>query len=197
ADARSLLASVIPGRLDERVADELLAEARGNPLALLELPRGLSAAQLAGGFGLPGALSLSSKIEESFRLRLEALPEETQQLLLVAAAEPVGDPALLRRAAERCGVTSAASAPAEAAGLLEIGARVRFRHPLVRSAAYRAATASERRRIHAALAGATDPQLDPDRRAWHRANATERPDESVAGELEHSAGRARARGGVA
>ena len=197
ADARSLLASVIPGRLDERVADELLAEARGNPLALLELPRGLSAAQLAGGFGLPGALSLSSKIEESFRLRLEALPEDTQQLLLVAAAEPVGDPALLRRAAERCGVTSAASAPAESTGLLEIGARVRFRHPLVRSAIYRAASPRHRRKAHRALAEATDAEVEPDRRAWHVAQAASKPDEDAAAELERSAGRAQARGGLA
>jgi hypothetical protein len=133
ADARWLLVSVIPGRLDEGVADELLAETRGNPLALLELPRGLSAAQLAGGFALPGALSLSGRIEESFLKRLEALPADTQQLLLVAAAEPVGDPALLGRVAERLGIAGAALEPAESAGLIEIGGRVRFRHPLVRS----------------------------------------------------------------
>jgi DNA-binding CsgD family transcriptional regulator len=197
ADARSLLASVIPGRFDERVADELLAETRGNPLALLELPRGLSAAQLAGGFGVPAALSLSSKIEESFRLRLAALPEQTQQLLLVAAAEPVGDPALLWRAAERFGVTSAALAPAESAGLLEIDGRVRFRHPLVRSAIYRSATTEQRRRGHRALAEATDAEVDPDRRAWHLAEAASVPDEDTAAELERSAGRAQARGGLA
>ena len=180
ADARSLLASVIPGRFDERVADELLTETRGNPLALLELPRGLSAAQLAGGFALPGALSLSGRIEESFRLRLEALPDETQQLLLVAAAEPVGDPALLWRAVERFGVTSAALAPAESAGLLEVDARVRFRHPLVRSAIYRAATPRQRQEVHRALAEATDVQVDPDRRAWHLAEAASGPDEDTA-----------------
>src|SRR3954470_918678 len=180
AEARKLLASVIPGRLDERVADVLLAETRGNPLALLELPRGLSAAQLAGGFGLPGALSLSGRIEESFRLRLEALPEETQQLLLVAAAERVGDPALLWRAAERFGVTRAALEPAESAGLLEIDARARFRHPLVRSAIYRSATAEDRRRAHRALAEATDEEVDPERRAWHLAEAAARPEEDVA-----------------
>jgi hypothetical protein len=148
AEARGLLASVIPGRLDDRVADQLVAEARGNPLALLELPRGLSSAQLAGGFGLPGALSLAGGIEQSFLQRLEALPHDTQRLLLVAAAEPLGAPALLWRAAERLGITGAAQEPAESAGLIEIDGRVRFRHPLVRSAIYRSAAAGQRRRVH-------------------------------------------------
>ena len=156
ADARALLASAIPGRLDERVADQLLVEARGNPLALLELPRGLSPAQLGGGFGLPGALSLSGRIEESFVNRLEALPKDTQQLLLVAAAEPTGDPALLWSAAARLGIAHAVLYPAESARLLEVDGRVRFRHPLVRSAVYRAATPHQRRRVHRALAEATD-----------------------------------------
>jgi hypothetical protein len=187
ADARALLASVIPGRLDEGVADELLAETRGNPLALLELPRGLTAAQLAGGFGLPGALSLSGRIEESFLMRLEALPAETQRLLLAAAAEPLGDPALLGRAAEWLGITGPALEPAQSARLIEVGSRVRFRHPLVRSALYRAAKPEERRQVHRALAEATDAQLDPDRRAWHLAKATAGPDEDVAAELERSA----------
>src|SRR6202012_5216882 len=177
ADARSLLVSVIPGRLDEGVAHQLLAETRGNPLALLELPRGLTAAQLAGGFGLPGAPSLSGRIEQSYRGRLEALPEQSQQLLLVAAAEPVGDQGLLWRAAERLGITGSALEPAEAAGLIEIDDRVRFRHPLVRSAIYRSATAEQRRRVHWALAEATDAQADPDRRAWHLAEAAGAPDE--------------------
>ena len=197
ADARSLLVSVIPGRLDEGVADELLAETRGNPLALLELPRGLTAAQLAGGFALPGALSLSSKIEESFLKRLEALPDDTQRLLLVAAAEPAGEPALLWRAVKRLGITGRALEPAEAAGLLEVGARVRFRHPLVRSAIYRSATADQRRRVHRALAEATDAQVDPDRRACHLAEAASSPDEHVANQLVRCAGRAQARGGLA
>ena len=191
------MASVIPGRLDERVADELLAETRGNPLALLELPRGLCPAQLAGGFGLPGALSLSGRIEESFLGRLEALPEDTQRLLLVAAAEPTGDPALLWRAAERLGITGPALEPAESAGLIDVDGRVRFRHPLVRSAVYRAATPDQRRRVHRALAEATDAQVDPDRRAWHLAEAAAGPDEDVAAELERAAGRAQARGGLA
>jgi DNA-binding CsgD family transcriptional regulator len=197
ADARSLLVSVIPGRLDERVADQVLAEARGNPLALLELPRGLSAAQLAGGYGLPGALSLSGRIEDSFLARLKGLPAETQRLLLVAAAESTGDPALLWRAAELLAITAPTLKPAESAGLIEIGRRVRFRHPLVRSAIYRAASRAERRRVHQALAEATDAQVDPDRRAWHLAEAASGPDEDVAAELERAAGRAQSRGGLA
>jgi DNA-binding CsgD family transcriptional regulator len=197
ADARSLLVSVIPGRLDEGVADELLAETRGNPLALLELPRGLTAAQLAGGFGLPGALSLSGRIEDSFVNRLEALPADTQRLLLAAAAEPLGDGALLGRAAERLGIAGAMLEPAESAGLIEIDGRVRFRHPLVRSAIYRAAARNERRLVHRALGEATDARVDPDRRAWHLAEAVAGRDEDVAAELERAAGRAQARGGLA
>ncbi|MEA2147611.1 MAG: hypothetical protein QOG59_3198, partial [Solirubrobacteraceae bacterium] len=196
-DARKLLSAVIPGRLDEQVAEQLVAEAHGNPLALLELPRGLSAAELAGGFGLPGALSLSGRIEEKFLERLERLPEDTQRLLLVAAAEPLGDPALLWRASEGLGLAGAALEPAESAGLIEISNRVRFRHPLVRSAIYRVATPRDRRQVHRKLAEATDPQVDPDRRAWHRAEATDRPDEDVAAELERAAARAQARGGLA
>ncbi|HEX4690356.1 MAG TPA: AAA family ATPase, partial [Solirubrobacteraceae bacterium] len=197
AEARKLLASVIPGRVDDRVVDQLMAEARGNALALIELPRGLSPAQLAGGFGLPGAQSLAGTLEKSFLDRLEALPENTQRLLLVAAAEPLGDPALLTRAAERLGITGTARGPAESAGLIEINGRVRFRHPLVRSAVYRAARADERRRVHRALAEATDGETDPDRHAWHLAVATASPDEDVAAELERAADRAQARGGLA
>ena len=197
ADARALLASVIPGRLDERITDELLAETRGNPLALLELPRGLSAAELAGGFGLPGALSLSGRIEESFLERLGRLPDDTKRLLLLAAAEPLGDRLLLWRAAERLGITGPVLEPAESAGLIEVDSRVRFRHPLVRSAVYRAATPQERRQVHRALADATDAQVDPDRRAWHIAEAATGADEGVAADLESAADRAQARGGLA
>jgi DNA-binding CsgD family transcriptional regulator/tetratricopeptide (TPR) repeat protein len=196
-DARALLASVIPGRLDERVADQVVAETRGNPLALLELPHGLSVAQLAGGFGLPGAVSLEGRIEQSFQRRLQTLPEETQRLLLVAAAEPLGDPALLWRAATLLGITGPVLEPAKRAGLLEIDGRVRFRHPLVRSAVYGARSPHERREAHRAIAAATDGRLDPDRRAWHLAKATVGPDEDVAAELERAAGRAQARGGMA
>ena len=195
-DARAVLASVFPGRLDALVAEQIVAETRGNPLALMELTHGLSATQLAGGFGLPGAVSLEGKIEESFRQRLGALPEDTRRLLLVAAAEPLGDPALLRRAAAMLGITDRDVEPAKRAALLEIDGRVRFRHPLVRSAVYRAASPRDRREAHRALGEATDAQVDPDRRAWHLANAAAGPDERVAAELEHAAGRAQARGGV-
>jgi DNA-binding CsgD family transcriptional regulator len=196
-DARALLASVIRSPLDERVRDRIIAETRGNPLALLELPRGLTPASLAGGFGLPDALQLSGRIEESFLQRIECLPAATRQVLLIAAAEPVGDPALLWRAADALGIGVGAAAPADAAGLVKFGARVVFHHPLVRSAVYRAATTEERQLAHRTLADALDPELDPDRRAWHRARAAVGPDEEVAEELERSAGRAEARGGLA
>ena len=197
ADARALLASVIAGPLDERVRDRIVADTHGNPLALLELPRGMTSMELAGGFGLPDATGLSSRIEESFRRRLTPLPEATRLLLLVAAAEPIGDPVALWQAAGQLRVGVDAGAPAVAAGLVELGGQVRFRHPLVRSAVYRAAPAEARRSVHRALAEATNPDVDPDRRAWHRAHATAALDEDVAAELERSAGRARARGGLA
>jgi DNA-binding CsgD family transcriptional regulator len=196
-DARALLASGIPGGLDGQVRDRIVAETRGNPLALLELPRGLSATELAGGFGLLAAHSLPGRIEQSYLRRLDTLPDDTRMLLLVAAAEPVGDPLLIWRAAEPLGVGAAAAASAEDAGLLTISERVTFRHPLVRSAIYRAASARDRRAVHLALADATDRETDPDRRAWHLAAAAQGPDEQVALELERSAGRAQARGGFA
>jgi DNA-binding CsgD family transcriptional regulator len=196
-DARALLASVIRGPLDDHVRDRIIAETRGNPLALLELPRGLTPAELAGGFGLPHAPPLAGRIEDSFQRRLSSLPAATRELLLVAAAEPAGEPVLVWRAADRLGLGVAEATPAVAAGLLEFGARVRFRHPLVRSAVYGAAAPEDRRRVHEALAEATDPDVDPDRRAWHRAQAAPGPDENVASELERSAGRAQRRGGVA
>jgi DNA-binding CsgD family transcriptional regulator len=201
-DARAVLDSALSGPLDARVRDQIVAEAGGNPLALLELPRGMTAAELAGGFGLPGAQpgggSLTGRIEDSFRRQLDALPAEARQLLLLAAADPAGDPALVWRAAGRLGlpVQSAAAAAAEA-GLAEFGMRVRFRHPLVRSTAYRSASFPERQLVHRELAEATDPAADPDRRAWHRAQAAAGPDEDIAAELERSAGRAQARGGLA
>jgi DNA-binding CsgD family transcriptional regulator len=199
-DARALLDSVVPGRVDERVRERIVAEARGNPLALLELPRGLTAVQLAGGFGRPDSRPLASKIEQSFQRRVASLSEQTRRLLLTAAAEPVGDVSLLRKAIEQLagGADAAkAEAEAEAADLIEFGTRVRFRHPLVRSAVYRAAGPAERREVHRALAEATDPASDPERRAWHRAHAAAAPDEAVAAELERCAGQAQARGGVA
>jgi DNA-binding CsgD family transcriptional regulator len=196
-DARALLDAVLPGTLDARVRDRIIAETHGNPLALLELPRGFSPAELAGGFGLPGAVALPGQIEQSFRRQLAALPVQTQHLLVLAAADPSGDPALVWRAAGRLGIQMRAAVPAAEAGLAEFSPWVRFRHPLVRSAAYRSAPLSERQQVHAALAEATDPEADPDRRAWHRAQAAPGPDEEVAAELERSAGRAQARGGLA
>jgi len=197
SDARALLDSALAGPLDARVRDQIVAETQGNPLALLELPRGLTPAELAGGFGLPGAVPLSGRIEESFRRQLDALPPQTRRLLQLAAADPSGDPVLVRRAAGRMGIPLQAEAAAADADLAEFGMRVRFRHPLLRSAAYRSASAADRQEVHGALAKVTDPIADPDRRAWHRAQAAAGPDEEVAAELEHSAGRAQARGGLA
>jgi DNA-binding CsgD family transcriptional regulator len=196
-DARLLLDATIPGPLDERVKARILDETRGNPLALIELPRGLTPAELAGGFGLIDPRPLTSRIEQSFIERVQALPRDTQLLLLTAAVEPLGDVSLLWRAAQRLGIDSDAARPAEAAGLIEFGPRVRFSHPLVRSAVYRASVPGDRRDVRAALADSTDPVLDPDRRAWHRAHATTMPDEAVAAEMARSADRAQARGGLA
>jgi DNA-binding CsgD family transcriptional regulator len=197
ADARALLATVIPGRIDDRVRDRILAETRGNPLALLELPRSMSAAELAGGFAVPATVGVSEGIMEGYRRRLDALPAETRRLLQIAAADPVAEPLLVWRAAEQLGIPPEAATPAVEAGLFEIGAQVRFCHPLLRSVAYRSASTAERYALHAALADAIDPELHADRRAWHRAQAARRPDEDSAAELERSAVRAEARGGIA
>ena len=196
-DARALLESVLPARLDEDVVERIVAETRGNALAVLELPRGLSPTQLAGGFNLPATVPLSAGIEEGYTRRLARLPQDARRLLLVAAADPVGDPALVWRAAERLGITESAAHTVESEDLLALSPRVVFRHPLVRSAVYGAAGLNERRDVHRALAEATDPEVDPDRRAWHRAQAAATPDEDVAAELEQSAARAQARGGFA
>jgi DNA-binding CsgD family transcriptional regulator len=196
-DARALLESVLTAPLDERVLERIVAEARGNPLALRELWRGLSPAQLAGGFGLPAAAPVSAGIEEGYTRRLTALPSDAGRLLLLAAADPVGDPALVWRAAERLGIPESAAQTVESEQWLALTPRVVFRHPLIRSAVYTAATLNDRREVHRALAEATYPELDPDRRAWHRAQAASIPDEAVAAELERSADRARARGGAA
>ncbi len=197
ADARTLLMSAVPGRIDDRVRDRIVAETRGNPLALLDLPRSMSAAELAGGFELLPATDLPRHLEEQYLQRAVELPEATQRLLLLAAAEPLGDATLIWRAAQALGIDRSSLVPAEDAQLVEVGARVRFRHPLVRSAVYRAAPSSERRAAHRALAKTTDPDTDPDRRAWHRAHAAVGVDEAVAAELERSADRARSRGGAA
>ena len=199
-DARSLLESVltgVAGPLDARVRDRIIADTHGNPLALLELTRGLTPAQLTGGFGISSAVPLDGRIEESFRRQLEALPAQTRRLVQLAAADPSGDPVLVWRAAGRLAIGAGAAGPAVEAGLAEFGARVRFRHPLVRSAAYRSASVETRQELHSALAEATDPAVDPDRRAWHRAEAAPGPDEEVAAELEQCAGRAQRRGGLA
>jgi DNA-binding CsgD family transcriptional regulator len=196
-DARDLLESVMFGAIDPRVRDRIVAETRGIPLAILEVPRDVSATELAGGFWISGKRSSAAALEESFVRRIHSLPEPTQRLLLVAAAEPVGDAALFLRAAVQLAIPVDALAPAEAAGLIEFGPRMRFHHPLMRSAAYRAAELTERRAVHHALADATDPQSDPDRRAWHAANAAAAPDDAVAAELEASADRAQSRGGIA
>ena len=195
-DARALLGATVWLRLDERIRDRIVAETHGNPLALLELPWGLTARQLAGGFGLVEAQGLAERIEQSFVRRVETLSDDARRLLLVAAAEPVGDPLLLLAASERLGIAVSA-VDAETDGLLALGERVTFRHPLVRSAVYREATREQRREVHLALAHATDRSVDPDRRAWHLAIAAVGPNEPVAAALEQSAGRAQARGGLA
>jgi DNA-binding CsgD family transcriptional regulator len=196
-DARELLETVIPGPLDERVRERILVETQGNPWAVLELPRGRTYAELAGGFGLPGGAGLENRIEESFRRRLAPLPSQLRQLLLIAAAEPTGDASLVRHAALLHDIDVPAGESADLAGLAHFGKWITFRHPLVRSAIYREAPLSERRKAHRALADVTDPTRDADRRAWHLSQAASGPDEQIAGELERSASRARARGGLA
>ena len=195
-DARALLAEALAGPIDSRIRDQIIAEARGNPLALLELSRELTPEGLAGGFGLPGALPLARGLEQNFRRRIAALPPPTRRLLLLAAADPTGDPALVWRAAAALGIGSEAAGPAAEAGVAEFGTRLLFRHSLARSAAYQSATVTARQQAHRALAEATDAELDPDRRAWHRAQATSGADEDVAAELERSASRAHSRGGL-
>jgi DNA-binding CsgD family transcriptional regulator len=196
-DARALLDATLVWPLDERVRDQIVAETRGNPLALLELAQGLAPAKVAGGFGFARAVPLAATIEASFERQVDALPGDAQRLIQLAAADPVGDPVLLWNAAAHLGIAVNAATPAAEAGLVEFGARVQFRHPLVRSAAYRSASLQERHDIHRALAEETDPEVDPDRRAWHLGEAAPGPDEEVAAELERSASRAQARGGLA
>ena len=196
-DARELFRLALPGPIDPRVRDQIIAEARGNPLALRELPRALSPAEIAGGFALTASIPLESRIEQSLVAQLEPLPPPTRLFLLLAAADPTGDPDLLWRASRMLGLGEEVVDDAERADALTLGARVEFRHPLVRSAVYRTASPEHRRQVHAALADATDAERDPDRRAWHRANATLLPDARVADDLERSAARARTRGGAA
>jgi hypothetical protein len=196
SDARALLLENLIGPLDAAVCDQIVAESHGNPLALLEFSHTWSAAELAGGFGLPESHPVAGKIEESYVRRLHRLPSDTQLLVLAATAEPLGDPVLLHTAAKALEIDMGAVDAAVDAGLITLGRRIEFTHPLVRSSAYRSAPAQDRHRVHHALADATDSETDPDRRAWHLARATPGPDEEVAAELERSAGRAQARGGV-
>ena len=196
-DARALLATVLPDRIDDRVVDRVIAETHGNPLAILELPKGLSPAQLAGGFGLPVSVTLADQIEESYRRRLARLPSDSRRLLLIVAADPTGNSEIIWRAADELGIEEGAAEAIESEGLIEFGERVVFHHPLVRSAVYNTATPKDRREVHRALGQATNRDSDPDRRAWHLAQATIRPNKRVADELEASAARAQSRGGFA
>jgi DNA-binding CsgD family transcriptional regulator len=196
-DARALLVDATPGPLDERVRERLVAETRGNPLALLELVRGMTEAELGGGFARPAAALSSGLLADRYLARVRALPAPTQRLLTIAASDATGDPTLLWRAAQTVGLSHDTAEPARVEQLLEIGSGVRFRHPLMRAAAYAAGSAEDRRAAHQALADATDPEADPDRRVWHLAAAAPGPDESVAAELERAAERAQARAGVA
>jgi len=194
-DAAALLDSALTGPLDERVRDQIVTETRGNPLGAAGAGTRADAGGAGGRVRAARGGTTRGRVEESFRRRVDALPAQTRRLLQLAAADPTGDPGLVWRAAGRLGIPVQAATPAAEAGLLEFGARMRFRHPLVRSAAYRSASVQQRQDVHRALAEVTDPQADPDRRAWHRAQAAPGPDEQVAAELEHSAGRAQARGG--
>ncbi|UXY20380.1 AAA family ATPase [Streptomyces cynarae] len=196
-EARVLLRSVLPGRWDEQVLERIVAEARGNPLALLELPKESTPTELAGGFGVPRARPVTDRLRATYTRRISELPPDTRKFLLAAAADPTGEPALLWRATERLGISVAAATPAVASGLIEIAERVRFFHPMIRSTVYWAASCEERRGTHRVLAAVTDPATDPDRRVWHAAHGAEGPDERIAVELERSAGRARTRGGLA
>ncbi|MFD7111003.1 AAA family ATPase [Streptomyces microflavus] len=197
SDAGTLLDSVLTAPLDREVRAQVIAEARGNPLALLELPRGLSTAEIAGGFGLPGALPPSGRVEESFRRRIGALPEDARTLILLAAADPTGNPTLVWAAAAKLRISAEAAEPLADAGLADFGTRVSFRHPLSRSVTYQAASPRDRRLAHEALAESIEERFDPDRRAWHRAQAAVGPDEEVAAALTRSADRAGRRGGLA
>jgi DNA-binding CsgD family transcriptional regulator len=196
-DARAVLRAAVTGPLDARVRDRIVAEARGNPRALLELPRRLTPAEMAGGFGLPDGPGLSGRSEALLRRRVEGLPDATRTLLLVVAAEPVLDPVRVWRAAAQLGVGPDAAAPAAGARLIDAGGQLRFRHPLARAAVYGAASPEERQAVHRALADVVDPETEPDRRAWHCGHATAGLDEEVAAALERAVDGAGARGGVA
>src|SRR5690242_6772666 len=200
-DARGLLTAAVPGHLDERVRDRIVAETGGNPLGLLELARGMSEADLAGGFADPPQASrpghLQGRLEDHYLRRVQVLPGPARQLMLLAAADPTGDAALLWRAAHKLGLGPDAAAAVDTEQLLDIGSQVRFRHPLVRSAAYAAGSPEDRRAAHLTLAAATDTQADPEHRVWHLAAAATGPDEDVAAALEQAATKIQARAGLA
>ena len=195
--ASALLSDVMPGQLNETIRENILAEADGNPLALLELRHAIAPAVLAGGYGLTAAKSVAGRIEREYDQRLNELPATTRTLLLIAAAEPTGDPTWLWSAAARLHIDAEASVAAERSGLITVETRFRFRHPLVRSVVYRSASVSQRRQAHAALAEVMAGPSAEEYRAWHRAHAASGPDETVAVELVQSAERARRRGGAA
>jgi DNA-binding CsgD family transcriptional regulator/tetratricopeptide (TPR) repeat protein len=196
-DAQALLTAAVPGHLDNRVRDRIVAETGGNPLGLLELAREMAEAELAGGFAGPRQASLPGQLQDHYLHRVRALPEPARQLMLLAAADPTGDATLLWRAAQTLGLRPDAAILARAKQLLSIGSQVRFRHPLVRSAAYVAGSPEDRRAAHLALAAATDAQADPERRVWHLAAAATGLDEDVATALEQAAARIQARAGLA
>jgi DNA-binding CsgD family transcriptional regulator len=196
-EAGQLLASAVASRVERGVSERVIAQTGGNPLGLIELGGELSREQLAGDSSLPELLPVGAILRARYLRQIRRMPGETQVLLLAAAADPTGDPALLWRAGEFLGFGVRAAAPAEAEELLRFSPLVRFRHPLIRSAVYHGAALAERVRVHEALARATDPQAAADLRAWHRAEAAIGPDESVAGELERAADLARERGGWA
>jgi hypothetical protein len=196
ADGIALLRQVVSGPLDIGVAKRIVFETAGCPMAIRELAGGLSSEQLAGGGWLPEPLPVSVHLETHFLQQIRVLPPATQTFLLLAAAEPSDDPAMLIDAAAALGLPPDAAEPAQTEGLITLRPRVRFRHPLIRSAVYGHAPAAERRRVHAALAGLLTAERDEDRRAWHRAAAVLGPDEEVAAELQKAAARTRQRGGL-
>ncbi len=196
-DARALLSPTVDASLDPRVVDRIVAEAAGNPLALLELPKARTWAELAAGVTPMATGPVTRRIEEVFQRRAADLPPDSRRLLVLVSADQLGDARKIWRAAERLDIPRDAAEPTEEAGLLAVGTDLCFRHPLVRSAIYRAASPLDRRDAHRALAEVTNRETDPDRRAWHMAAAAIGPDVAVADELERSAGRAKERGGVA
>ena len=195
--AMDLLLSLAPGRLSPSVGARIVAGTGGNPLALAELARELSPAQLAGAEALPEPLPAGGSLEKVFSRRVSRLPPETRLLLAVAAAEPAASAALVWRAAGKLGIDPEAAATADVGGLAEFTPRVEFRHPLIRSVVYHSMPLRQRRRIHQALAAVADGDERPDRMAWHLGMAAVGPDEAVAARLEQAAGRARERGGYA